>query len=912
MSSSEDNDYESGTAEAIKRRKLQRACDICRQRKVRCDGGSMPENRCSYCVSRNLKCTYVQPAKKRGPPKKYVENLEQTVDKMQRLLKKLCPDPELLKELGDLDKEPWHFENKEKGSPLSVAKVAATVPLSASSPEVNDDDEQSSDDELSVRRDLARKLQHMNIQPMAVRYLGKSSSVMMIHKAYTAKQDFAGETRAGIPLRLQRPKFWAIQPWANPSLDPSSERKFPPEDLQKKLIELFFRHINDYYPLLFRPLFEQQITEGSHLTDERFGSVVLLVCACASKFCDDPRVMLEEADSQLSVGWKYFRQVQVLSNRLLTTPSLLDVQIIVLSAFFLQSSTIPLACWSLVGLGLRMALDVGAHRRKTYRGLNMKKEMWKRTFWILVNMDHSLAMFLGRPTALRDEDVDVDLPVECDDEYWVISENGIKSEQPAGKPSKIAYFNSSIRLTQILGYALRTIYSIKKSKILLGLTGPQWQQNIVAELDSALNKWIDSVPDHLRWNPHNDNELFLNQSALLYSKYYQLQITVHRPFISTPNKPSPLSFPSLTICTNAARSAIHVMEVLYTRSESVLYHGHHKIMFQAAIVLLLNIWGGRRVGLKLDPVKEMADVHKCMSMLKVMEERWPSAGRLGDILRELAEMGDLPLPQDSTAPLKRRREQEGDTPASVTTSCCSGQTFSSSSSDEDPSVNGELSREELSRRSSLVAGKHRDTLPLAVSPDVPFGGPYASDSSPPAVQSFVPHGKHTADVTMPAQYENLDHLPSQLGPVWAHPSIPGPLPSAGFIVPDPYDLYINNFNSSLPTSAHTPSASSSAQPSAAGQSTTGFDFPVAPPLISSPPYPHPSSFYMTDPPLGKPDGFGVNPTTGPSGPQGLSEQWFTNPQNFSWDNWEMLMDNAFPEANNDTTTVNLPSDFSWS
>ena len=39
-------------------------------------------------------------------------------------------------------------------------------------------------------------------------------------------------------------------------------------------------------------------------------------------------------------------------------------------------------------------------------------------------------------------------------------------------------------------------YSINKSKALLGFVGQQWEQHIVAELDSALNKWVDSVPDH--------------------------------------------------------------------------------------------------------------------------------------------------------------------------------------------------------------------------------------------------------------------------------------------------------------------------------------------------------------------------------------------------------------------------------
>lgn len=39
-------------------------------------------------------------------------------------------------------------------------------------------------------------------------------------------------------------------------------------------------------------------------------------------------------------------------------------------------------------------------------------------------------------------------------------------------------------------------YAINKSKVLLGFVGSEWEQHIVAELDSALNKWIDSIPEH--------------------------------------------------------------------------------------------------------------------------------------------------------------------------------------------------------------------------------------------------------------------------------------------------------------------------------------------------------------------------------------------------------------------------------
>ena len=51
------------------------------------------------------------------------------------------------------------------------------------------------------------------------------------------------------------------------------------------------------------------------------------------------------------------------------------------------------------------------------------------------------------------------------------------------------------------------------------------------------------------------------QSASLYIYYYYIQIPIHRPFFPSPVKPSRLPFPSLAICTNAARSCIHIAEI---------------------------------------------------------------------------------------------------------------------------------------------------------------------------------------------------------------------------------------------------------------------------------------------------------------------------------------------------------------
>jgi hypothetical protein len=49
------------------------------------------------------------------------------------------------------------------------------------------------------------------------------------------------------------------------------------------------------------------------------------------------------------------------------------------------------------------------------------------------------------------------------------------------------------------------------------------------------------------------------QSAILHASFYNLQILAHRPFIPSPRNPTPAtSFPSLAICTRAAKSLIRV------------------------------------------------------------------------------------------------------------------------------------------------------------------------------------------------------------------------------------------------------------------------------------------------------------------------------------------------------------------
>lgn len=54
---------------------------------------------------------------------------------------------------------------------------------------------------------------------------------------------------------------------------------------------------------------------------------------------------------------------------------------------------------------------------------------------------------------------DLDLPIECDDEYWENPDPELAFKQPSGKPPVVAYFNTYLKLSQVLAFALRTIVS---------------------------------------------------------------------------------------------------------------------------------------------------------------------------------------------------------------------------------------------------------------------------------------------------------------------------------------------------------------------------------------------------------------------------------------------------------------------
>ncbi|KAJ7168931.1 fungal-specific transcription factor domain-containing protein [Mycena filopes] len=630
-SSNEEDSYESEPTSKQKRR-VQRACDMCRRKKRRCDGGDI----CDHCSKHNFVCTYVEPStirpalagglnpRTRGTAsttsKREIEALENRLQEVEALLEKSkterSPAVQLLsKAIGGLN-QPYPMPHVED---LRFSEVADSFRF------------------LAIDDTAAQGFQ------------GKSSGAMLVKAAVDLKN---GRRKNVAPL-----DFPLITSQIETSEPPTAIYDFPDDDLLASLIDLYFSAVNPFLPLLHRPTFDAAVHARLHLTHVGFAKTVLLVCALGARYSTDTRVPLPDMPAEQTAGWRWFDQVKLSGHVVHAHPMLYDLQSYCLAAAFLDCTSSPRTCWTLVGFGMRLGQDIGAHRYRARSALpTFEHELEKRASWILFLYDAQTSTALGRSIAIQSYDFDIEAPLLVDDKYWSTPAPDPSSpplplfRQPADKPSRLAFFNCMLNLNRILSFSCKVLYPTNRSKTLLGLGGDQWEEQVVVELDSALNTWFDTIPPHLRWAPDIADDTFFDQAAILQCTAQHTRIIIHRPFIPAMRRASPTHLPSLAICNTAARACSHVAQIQQERRPNNPIWFSQTPLFTSGIVLLLNIWGGSNSNSTLGTglgrsvaEKDLADVHRCMAVLSAQCRQWPSAGALLETLSQLVAV-DHPAP----------------------------------------------------------------------------------------------------------------------------------------------------------------------------------------------------------------------------------------------------------------------------
>ena len=93
----------------------------------------------------------------------------------------------------------------------------------------------------------------------------------------------------------------------------------------------YFTHEHLIRPILHRPTFEAMVQARIYEKDQYFGALVLTVCACGSRWSNDPRTRAKD-DMPNSAGWLYYEQVHRLPRPMSEPISLVRLQLFNVSA----------------------------------------------------------------------------------------------------------------------------------------------------------------------------------------------------------------------------------------------------------------------------------------------------------------------------------------------------------------------------------------------------------------------------------------------------------------------------------------------------------------------------------------------------------------------------------------------------
>ncbi|KAI5816729.1 fungal-specific transcription factor domain-containing protein [Pyronema omphalodes] len=570
-----------------KRRRIARACDMCRKKKIKCDG-KLPS--CTHCVNYKTECVFTVVEKKRNPPKgaKYIEGLENRLGRMESLLKLsgLLPEGDENTDLGDLERRLQQSAGSSQRAGSQVGRsssesvhtpTSSTLQSHLNSPAVTRGDEV----EVETLSDQMCSLVTNNCGE--TRFIGSSSGFSIFSpKGIQWVNEKTGDTsfqemiqEATLDQRRQPFSIWK-QDMCGDIFDRQGKNPLPSKEKASLLIQDFFQGFNVLFPLFHRPsfevYFEKQYTSDPPRDSGWYAALnIVLAISCRLRISHSPDSTMTPVVSHIQEAWKYFQNAAaVLTELLLRNTDLMSIQAILGMALFMQGTANPQPSYFLIAAAVRIATSIGMHRRGSSFGLNpIETEQRRRIFWILYMLDKDMALRSGRPPCINDDDCNVELP----DENPLDGVGDVPLQNGKGK---FNLFRSMINFAIIESKVYMQLYSAKASRQSDGEL-----LNTIGDLDKELEEWKEAMPKE--FSP--DSELSptaqkakIMHVVILHFAYYNCLTTIHRMSIHHGYWTSRLSnyalaglsarplnprvFSSAALCVSAARSTINLIKYL--------------------------------------------------------------------------------------------------------------------------------------------------------------------------------------------------------------------------------------------------------------------------------------------------------------------------------------------------------------
>ncbi|BFZ63742.1 hypothetical protein YB2330_004874 [Saitoella coloradoensis] len=595
-----------------KRRRIARACDMCRRKKIKCDG-KLP--RCTHCSNYGTDCTFkIEPKKRTPQPKgasahrqKYIERLEDRLERMEGLLRGVMPnyEPQQLGLLEQGTEVPVQASTTRKNSSASQPRLS----FSGVSPDEGDEgDEEHSDDE-PMQELTSRMGVLLSHSDAAQSYLGGSSGISFLSDCKDFVKDLFDESN--FPKAPPRDDLIGGQPVP-----------LPTKDIADTLVDAFFAGVITIFPIIEREQFDENYqkmwADNPPLDDVPWMAVYYMVMAFGA-------VELSAKDGARDggvdpeAGKNYFYNAWQLNNMLYAHNTLMALQAMLMMGIFLQGTSRVHAAWIQLGATVRLAQALGLHRGTNLldigpfvnaKGKNEAQR--QRVWWIIYIFDKSLAMTLGRPAAIHDADCDVPLPPKDDEEIKAHCQRNLMGDLQtlAEGTERFNFFRHVIDFANLTSHVCSNMYSAAASKI---ISQPQKLAELVSELDAELIAWRDEIPIVIRPDQPADPVTgaehieridapreHMRAIAMLHLSYYNCICVIHRPGLlcravgdnwadkAPVNVPNPRIYASGEICVNGARRKMALLKFLHDRKlmDLVVWLFLHYVFSSCAILFI--------------------------------------------------------------------------------------------------------------------------------------------------------------------------------------------------------------------------------------------------------------------------------------------------------------------------------------
>lgn len=672
-----------------KRRRIALACSACRTRKSRCDGA---RPRCSLCTDLGFECVYVQSASSANVivGKEYLSQLE---DRVQSIEETLSIFRENITTLS---------QNVRVAEILPGSESDGTIVESAQLQEVTNG--QDSVDGMGAA---------VFANEEESGFFGPSSNIAFLRRISRAVAHAGNSDQPWTPLTGPDSThfdggFMSVSRPSSPSRQSKPEKQInlyalPPESQTLSIIKRYFSDTGFLYPFLHEESFIQTYMQmrGKHPSGVRKSWLGLLnmVLALATSTAVNDGLKAEARIAESNIF--YQRAMGLCLNQIMRGASLEIVQYLLVMGLFLQGTQKSIQAWTTHGLAVKAAFQLGLHSKEASRSFPpLERELRKRAWYGCIILDRTLSMTFGRPAAIPESYVKLELPEPFEN-------MGPSSAEYSQKQDSVGFFSATIKLYKVMWSIIDSLYGQN-----INCDQSSGVGDTIGRLfntEHELIDWERALPRNLRiWSSQdvldNTNDMVTNENVrnenrlatILTLRYLNVRLLLHRPilikFLDTSGKADE-DCHELTLLQKigsnsiqlSMQSAIDIISIVHTavhatgRKRELLGAWWFSLYytFNAALVLfgcLLVCRTANRTALATLPTKESAktSLENAVEALGVLDHGNRMVERCRHYLKQLISVLDSLESAQSTEGIKQQARTiyaSSDTRPPISTDC---------------------------------------------------------------------------------------------------------------------------------------------------------------------------------------------------------------------------------------------------